>query len=93
VNAKKERGSRSPSFITSIVYDYRALLGALGFRVPPLSGPGGGAACEAPASPACELGLLGAPVMPPADPVVEFSASPPPLRCDDPELFGAPELS
>jgi hypothetical protein len=39
--------------------------------------------------------LLGAPVIPlaPLEPVVLLSTSPPPLRCDDPELFGAPELS
>jgi len=31
--------------------------------------------------------------MAPPEPVVELLTSPPPLRGDDPELFGAPELS
>jgi hypothetical protein len=38
------------------------------------------------------LGLLGALIPVALEPVVELSTSPPPLRCDDPELLGAPEL-
>jgi hypothetical protein len=41
------------------------------------------------------LEVPGAPVIPLVrlEPVVELSTRPPPLRGDEPELFGAPELS
>src|ERR1700750_3155396 len=72
---------------------YFALSSSFDLQVPVLST--GGATCAPSESPARQSGLLGSSVMSVAlpAPVVALSTSPPPLRCEDPELLGAPELS
>ena len=90
----KKREAEASLFCENAV-SYFALSSSFDFKVPVLST--GGATCAPSKSPARQTGflmesLIVMSVALPA-PVVALSASPPPLRCDDPELLGAPELS